>query len=78
MHQGAAKIICTEHPPRRSPGLKSLNANIEAEGRSGQIYEGHAHTVHSEIFSQTLFYFKKSISGAIELKFSGKTLYAIL
>ena len=29
-------------------------------------------------FSQTLFDFKKSISGAIELKFSGKTLYAIL
>ena len=35
-------------------------------------------TVHSEIFSQTLFDFKKSISGPIELKFSGKTLYAIL
>ena len=34
--------------------------------------------VHSEIFSQTLFDFKKSISGPIELKFSGKTLYAIL
>ena len=30
------------------------------------------------IFSQTLFEFKKSISGTIELKFSGKTLYAIL
>ena len=29
-------------------------------------------------FSQTLFGFKKSISGPIELKFSGKTLYAIL
>ena len=31
-----------------------------------------------KIFSQTLFDFKKSISGPIELKFSGKTLYAIL
>ena len=31
-----------------------------------------------KFFSQTLFDFKKSISGAIELKFSGKTLYAIL
>ena len=30
------------------------------------------------IFSQTLFDFKKSISGPIELKFSGETLYAIL
>ena len=29
-------------------------------------------------FSQTLFDFKKSISGPIELKFSGKTRYAIL
>ena len=29
-------------------------------------------------FSQTLFDFKKSISGPIELKFSGETLYAIL
>ena len=36
------------------------------------------YTVHSEFFSQTLFDFKKSISGPIELKFSGKTLYAIL
>ena len=35
-------------------------------------------TVHSEIFSQILFDLKKSISGPIELKFSGKTLYAIL
>ena len=35
-------------------------------------------TVHSENFSQTLFDFKKLISGPIELKFSGKTLYAIL
>ena len=35
-------------------------------------------TVHSEFFSQTLFDFKKSISGPIELKVSGKTLYAIL
>ena len=35
-------------------------------------------TVHSEFFSQTLFDCKKSISGPIELKFSGKTLYAIL
>ena len=31
-----------------------------------------------KFFSQTLFDFKKSISGPIELKFSGKTLYAIL
>ena len=31
-----------------------------------------------KFFSQTLFDFKKSISGTIELKFSGKTLYAIL
>ena len=31
-----------------------------------------------KFFSQTLFDFKKSISGLIELKFSGKTLYAIL
>ena len=30
------------------------------------------------IFSQILFDFKKSISGPNELKFSGKTLYAIL
>ena len=29
-------------------------------------------------FSKTLFDFKKSISGPIELKFSGKTLYSIL
>ena len=29
-------------------------------------------------FSKTLFDFKKSISGPIELKFSGKTLNAIL
>ena len=36
------------------------------------------HTVHSEIFSQTLLDFKKSIPGPIELKFSGKTLFAIL
>ena len=35
-------------------------------------------TVHSEIFSQILFDFNKSISGPIELKFSGKTPYAIL
>ena len=28
-----------------------------------------------KFFSQTLFDFKKSISGPIELKFSGKTLY---
>ena len=34
-------------------------------------------TVHSEIFSQILLDFKKSISGPIELKFSGKT-HAIL
>ena len=31
-----------------------------------------------KFFSQNLFDFKKSISGAIELKFSGETLYAIL
>ena len=31
-----------------------------------------------KFISQTLFDFKKSISGPIELKFSGKTLYAIL
>ena len=36
------------------------------------------YTVHSEIFFPNLFDFKKSISGPIELKFSGKTLYAIL
>ena len=30
--------------------------------------------LHAEIFSQTLFDFKKSISGPVELKFSGKTL----
>ena len=35
-------------------------------------------TVHSVIFSKTLFDFKKSISAPIELKFSGKTLNAIL
>ena len=35
-------------------------------------------TVHSENFSKVLFDFKKSISGPIELKFSGKTLYVIL
>ena len=35
-------------------------------------------TVHSDIFSQTLLDFEKSISGPIELKFSGKTLNAIL
>ena len=31
-----------------------------------------------KFFSQILFDFKKSISGPIELKLSGKTLYAIL
>ena len=35
-------------------------------------------TVHSVIFSKTLFDFRKSISGPIELKFSGKTLNSIL
>ena len=35
-------------------------------------------TVHSVIFSKTLFDFKKSMSGPIKLKFSGKTLNAIL
>ena len=35
---------------------------------------GHFDTVHSEIFSRTLFDFKKSISGSIELEFSGMTL----
>ena len=35
-------------------------------------------TVHSVIFSKTLFDFKKSVSGPIELKFSGMTLSSIL
>ena len=35
-------------------------------------------TVHSVIFSKTLIDLKKSISGLIELKFSGKTLNSIL
>ena len=35
-------------------------------------------TVHSVFFSKTLFDFKKSISGLIELKFSGKTLNEVL
>ena len=39
---------------------------------------GHALQCIQKFFSQTLFDFKKSISGPIELKFSGKTLYAIL
>ena len=37
-----------------------------------------AYSAFRNFFSQTLFDFKKSISGPIELKFSGKTLYAIL
>ena len=32
-----------------------------------------SNTVHSVFFSKTLFDFKKSISGLIELKFPGKT-----
>ena len=35
-------------------------------------------TVHSVFFSKTLFDFKKSISGLIELKFSGKTPNEVL
>ena len=36
------------------------------------------HTVHSVFFSKTLFDFKKSISGLIELKFSEKTPNEVL
>ena len=35
-------------------------------------------TVHSVFFSKILFDFKKSISGPIELKFSGKTPNEVL
>ena len=36
------------------------------------------YSAFSYFFSKTLFDFKKSISGPIELKFSGKTLNSIL
>ena len=43
------------------------------DGRFCDVY-----TVHSVFFSKTLFDFKKSISGLIELKFSGKTPNEVL
>ena len=43
-----------------------------------EVRDASAATVHSVFFSKTLFDFKKSISGLIELKFSGKTPNEVL
>ena len=55
-------------------GLYTLSSDFVQWRQHPLLYD----TVHSVIFSKILFDFKKSISGPIKLKFSGKTLNAIL
>ena len=64
-----------------SNGLFSLSfstTNCTLTVRLGLAVITPMHYSAFRIFSQTFFDFKKSISGLIELKISGKTLYAIL
>ena len=67
-----------DHCLRNKRINSSKFAEEEEEEKKKDEIQKQSNTVHSVIFSKTLFDFKKSISRPIELKFSGKTLDAIL
>ena len=72
---GGGKVCFSKEKTCVAP---TQHRSVSVGTRSKSQKQSHNVTVHSEFFSQILFDFKKSISGPIELKFSGKTLYAIL
>ena len=55
-----------------------VSAALYHRGHAAAIFSPKVNTVHSVFFSKILFDFKKSISGLIELKFSGKTPNEVL
>ena len=71
------KLVVIDEEEPEAPRLSSCSS---VWAICGKLWTSRIFAVQciQKLFSQTLFDFKKSISGQIELKFSGKTLYAIL